>query len=251
MTFIPPIFNKINIQNVQFRAANSNTVTYPAGQNLRKDSFNSNPLYNNFVDKNKLTQLAKSNPEIMNILRENKIPLKINVKELEDLKNGHLMDTRITAAKMYSALPKDMKAQVNLMDLQQAAMLHDYGKALIPDKILNKQGKLTSEEKKIMELHSELGYELLKQQGVNKNVLNMVKYHHQNPQGSGYPSTSEDYNHDISTQILATADKYSALREKRSYKESLSRKQALDIIKDDAANGLIEPEIYNALEKTV
>ena len=88
MTFISPIFNKINIQNVQFRA-NSNTVTYPAGQNLRKDSFNSNPLYNNFVDKNKLTQLAKSNPEIMNILRENKIPLKINVKELEDLKNGH------------------------------------------------------------------------------------------------------------------------------------------------------------------
>ena len=187
----------------------------------------------------------------MNILRENKIPLKINVKELEDLKNGHLMDTRITAAKMYSALPKDMKVQVNLMDLQQAAMLHDYGKALIPDKILNKQGKLTSEEKKIMELHSELGYELLKQQGVNKNVLNMVKYHHQTPQGSGYPSTSEDYNHDISTQILATADKYSALREKRSYKESLSRKQALDIIKDDVANGLIEPEIYNALEKTV
>ena len=79
----------------------------------------------------------------------------------------------------------------------------------------------------------------------------MVKYHHQTPQGSGYPSTSEDYNHDISTQILATADKYSALREKRSYKEPLSRNQALDIIKDDVANGLIEPEIYNALEKTV
>lgn len=250
MTFISPIFNKINIQNVQFRA-NPNTVTYPAGQSLRKDSFNSNPLYDNFVDKNKLTQLAKSNPEITRILKENKIPLKINVKELEDLKNGHLMDTRITAAKMYSALPKDLKSQVNLMDLQQAAMLHDYGKVLIPDKILNKEGKLTPQEKKIMELHSELGYELLKQQGVNQNVLNMVKYHHQNPQGSGYPSASVDYNHDISTQILATADKYSALREKRSYKEPLSRNEALDIIKDDVTNGLIEPEIYNALEKTV
>ncbi len=84
MTFISPIFNKINIQNVQFRA-NPNTVNYHAEQNLRKDSFNSNPLYDNFVDKNKLTQLAKSNPEIMRILKENKIPLKINVKELEDL----------------------------------------------------------------------------------------------------------------------------------------------------------------------
>ena len=250
MTFISPIFSKINIQNVQFRA-NPNTVNYPVEQNLRKDSFNSNPLYDNFVDKNKLTQLAKSNPEIMRILKENKIPLKINVKELEDLKNGHLMDTRITAAKMYSALPKDLKSQVNLMDLQQAAMLHDYGKVLIPGKILNKEGKLTPEEKKIMELHSELGYEILKQQGVNKNVLNMVKYHHQNQYGSGYPSANEDYDHDISTQILATADKYSALREKRSYKDPLSRNEALDIIKDDVTNGLIEPEIYNALEKTV
>lgn len=250
MTFISPIFSKINIQNVQFRA-NPNTVNYPAEQNLRKDSFNSNPLYDNFVDKNKLTQLAKSNPEIMRILKENKIQLKINVKELEDLKNGHLMDTRITAAKMYSALPKDLKSQVNLMDLQQAAMLHDYGKVLIPEKILNKKGKLTPEEKKIMELHSELGYEILKQQGVNKNVLNMVKYHHQNPNRSGYPSANEDYEHDISTQILATADKYSALREKRSYKDPLNRNQALDIIKNDVTNGLIEPEIYNALEKTV
>ena len=250
MTFISPIFNKINIQNVQFRAK-PNTVNYPAEQNLRKDSFNSNPLYDNFVDKNKLTQLAKSNPEIMRILKENKIPLKINVKELEDLKNGHLMDTRITAAKMYSALPKDLKSQVNLMDLQQAAMLHDYGKVLIPEKILNKEGKLTPEEKKIMELHSELGYEILKQQGVNKNVLNMVKYHHQNPYRSGYPNANEDYDHDISTQILATADKYSALREKRSYKEPLNRNEALDIIKDDVTNGLIDSEIYNALEKTV
>ena len=250
MTFISPIFNKINIQNIQFRA-NSSPVTYPAGQNLRKDSFNSNPLYDNFVDKNKLTQLAKSNPDVMRILKENKIPLKINVKELEDLKNGHLMDTRITAAKMYSALPKELKSQINLMDLQQAAMLHDYGKVLIPEKILNKETKLTTEEKKIMEMHSELGYELLKQQGVNKNVLNMVKYHHQTPDGTGYPSAGNDYYHDISTQILATADKYSALREKRSYKAPLSRNEALDIIKEDVKNGQIEPEIYTALEKTV
>lgn len=250
MTFISPIFNKINIQNVPFRA-NSTPVAYPSGQNLRKDSFNSNPLYDNFVDKNKLTQLAKSNPEIMRILKENKIPLKVNVKELEELKNGHLMDTRITSAKMYSALPQEMKAEVNLMDLQQAAMLHDYGKALIPEKILNKTGKLTDEEKKIMELHSELGYELLKQQGVNQNVLNMVKYHHQNPEGSGYPVAETGYTHDIATQILATADKYSALREKRSYKEPMSRDEALKIIQEDANNGQIAPEIYNALEKTV
>ena len=249
MNYINPILNSINIPKIQFRAAAPNTyidVTSP-----RKDSFNSNPLYDNFVDKNTITQLAKSNPQIMRILRDNKIPLKVNTKELEDLKNGHLMDTRITAAKMYSALPQEMKAQVNLMDLQQAAMLHDYGKVLIPEKILNKNGKLTNDEKKIMDLHSELGYELLKQQGVKQNVLNMIRYHHQNPQGTGYPSVGDNYTHDISAQILTTADKYSALREKRSYKEPLNRNEALEIIKEDVENGQIAPEIYTALEKTV
>ena len=249
MNYINPILNSINIPKIQFRAAAPNTyidVTSP-----RKDSFNSNPLYDNFVNKNTITQLAKSNPQIMRILRDNKIPLKVNTKELEDLKNGHLMDTRITAAKMYSALPQEMKAQVNLMDLQQAAMLHDYGKVLIPEKILNKNGKLTNDEKKIMDLHSELGYELLKQQGVKQNVLNMIRYHHQNPQGTGYPSVGDNYTHDISAQILTTADKYSALREKRSYKEPLNRNEALEIIKEDVENGQIAPEIYTALEKTV
>ncbi len=250
MTFVSPIFNKLNIAPVQFRSTAAQSV-YPTGQGLRKDSFNSNPLYSNFADKNSITQLAKSNPEIMRILKDNKIPLKVNVKELEDLKNGHLMDTRVTAAKIYSALPKEMKQEVNLMDLQQAAMLHDYGKALIPDKILNKNGKLTDSEKQIMELHSELGYELLKQQGVNQNVLNMIKYHHQTPQGDGYPRVSQDYNHDVGAQILATADKYSALREKRSYKEPLSKEEALNIIQQDVENNIIAPEIYQALEKTV
>lgn len=250
MTFISPIFNKLNTVPVQFRSTATQSV-YPMEQGVRKDSFNSNPLYGNFADKNSITQLAKSNPEIMRILKENKIPLKVNMNELEDLKNGHLMDTRVTAAKIYSALPVEMKSEVNLMDLQQAAMLHDYGKALIPDKILNKNGKLTDSEKQIMELHSELGYELLKQQGVNQNVLNMIKYHHQTPQGDGYPRVSQDYNHDVGAQILATADKYSALREKRSYKEPLSKEEALGIIRQDVENNIISPEVYQALEKTV
>ena len=86
MTLISPIFNKINIQNIQFRA-NSGSVTYPAGQNLRKDSFNSNPLYDNFVDKNKLTQLAKSNPDVMRILKERLLTLVELLKELIQKEN--------------------------------------------------------------------------------------------------------------------------------------------------------------------
>lgn len=250
MNFInnTPIFNRIhNIPNLNFRSTESNTGLLEE----RRDSFSSNPLYDSFADKNRLTQLAKSNPPIMNILKEHNIRLNVNTRELEKLKTGHLMDTRVIAAKMYSALPAELKSEINLMDLQQAAMLHDYGKVLIPDKILNKAGKLTDKEKKIMKLHSELGYELLKEQGVNKNVLNLVKYHHQTPDGSGYPEITNGYVPDISSQILATADKYCALREKRSYKDAIGREEALELIRADVDQGLISQEVYNALEKAV
>lgn len=240
-----PILNKINIPNIQFRAAGNYTETLAP----KKDSFSTNPLYDNFVDKNTLTQTAKSNPRIMELLKNNHVRLDVNIRELEKLKHGHLMDTRVTAAKIYSALPQDLKAGVNLMDLQQAAMLHDYGKVLIPDKILNKNGKLTDKEKEIMKLHSELGYELLKEQGVNENVLNLVKYHHQTPDGNGYPEITNDFKPDISSQILAAADKYSALREKRSYKDAMTRDEALAVIQEDVTSGLITPEVYSALAR--
>ena len=224
-----PILNKINIPNIQFRAAENYAGTLAP----KKDSFSTNPLYDNFVDRNTLTQIAKSNPRIMELLKSNQVRLDVNIRELEKLKHGHLMDTRVTAAKIYSALPQNLKSEVNL----------------IPDKILNKNGKLTDKEKEIMKLHSELGYELLKEQGVNENVLNLVKYHHQTPDGNGYPEITNDFKPDISSQILAAADKYSALREKRSYKDAMTRDEALAVIQEDVTNGLIAPEVYSALAR--
>ena len=141
---------------------------------------------------------------------------------------GHLTATRILAAKIYSVLPEKIKAEANLPVLQQAAMLHDYGKVLIPKEILNKKGALTPEEKKIMELHSEFGYELLKQQGVNEKVLKLIKYHHQKPDKSGYPQAESDFEYDINAQILEAADVYTALIEERPYHKSYSKEDALE-----------------------
>lgn len=242
-----PIFNTLNIPKIPFR---SYTANYPVTTTRSEDSFVTNPLFEN-KDKAYLTQLAKSNPRIQEILRENNIPTEINLKELEKLQKGHLMDTRVTVAKIYSALPQEMKESINLSDLQQAAMLHDYGKILIPEKILNKEGKLNPQEKKIIESHSELGYELLKQQGVNPHILNLVKYHHQQADGGGYPAITNDFAPDISLEILTTADKYSALREQRSYKPAMICDEALDVIREDVEAGKVDEEIYNALAKSV
>ena len=165
--------------------------------------------------------------------------------------NGHLTATRILAAKIYSALPQELKAEVNLPNLQEAAMLHDYGKVLIPKEILNKKGTLTSEEKKIMELHTEFGYELLKQQGVKEDVLNLIKYHHQKPDGSGYPAINKDFEFNLSVQILEAADMYSALTEERAYHKASSKDEALEIIYKEVEGGVISQEVFDALKKSV
>lgn len=254
MTFI----NNVNLSNkyhvsslphIGFRG--SSQGLYPNLNIGVQDSFSTNPLYENLGTKAQIEAAARSNPRIVEILKENNIPLKINIEEFENLKNGHLKHSRITAAKLYSSLPPDLKKEVNLSDLQEAAMFHDYGKVLIPKEILNKKGTLTPDEKKIMELHSELGYELLKNQKLKESVLNLIKYHHQNPHGTGYPSAANDFKFDTSAQILSAADKYSALTEKRSYKDAMSKEQALSILQEDVNNGQISQEVFDALKKSL
>ena len=167
------------------------------------------------------------------------------------MKFGHLTATRILAAKIHSALPDDIKSQVNISNVQQAAMLHDYGKILIPKEILNKKGELTPEEKKIMDMHAELGYELLKEQGIKEEVLNLIKYHHQKPDGSGYPQIDNNFEYSIESQILEAADIYSALTEDRTYHKAYSKDEALKIIYKEVESGVISQEVFDALKKSV
>ncbi|MBE7710690.1 MAG: HD domain-containing protein [Cyanobacteria bacterium SIG31] len=240
---------KLNIPSLPFRSLNP-AIIRPQGQPIN-DGFASNPLYDKFGTKAEIEAVAKNNPRIRDIMSKYNLPLKVNMEELEKLKQGHMKETRIATAKMYSSLPTELKKEVSLPELQEAAMLHDYGKVLIPDEILNKKGRLNEKEREIMELHSELGYELLKDKGLSQKTLNLIKYHHQNLNKNGYPAVNKDFEFGIDAQILNTADKYSALREKRSYKNPLGKYEAFEIIAKDVNNGQISQEVYTALIRSV
>ena len=235
---------KLNIPSFSFR---SKAIVSKPTINVVTDGFASNPIYNNFDTKAKIEAIARLNPKIQELLSEYNLPIKVNIEELEKLKNGHLQDTRVIAAKIYSSLPNELKNQVSLPHLQEAAMLHDFGKVLIPESILNKKGKLDETEREIMNLHSELGYELLKDKGISEKTLNLIKYHHQNLKGSGYPAKTADFNYNIDAQILSVADKYSALREERAYKNQLGKYEALGVIAKDVNAGKISQDVYTAL----
>ncbi len=110
------------------------------------------------------------------------------------------------------------------------ASLHDIGKIGISDLILKKPGRLTPEEFEEMKKHSEIGYDMVKNLGVGSIAKNIIRYHHEKWDGSGYPKELSGEEIPIEARIVALADVYDALRQKRAYKEAFSHEKAVEII---------------------
>ena len=200
-----------------------------------------------YMTEDAIKSAIASNPEIKQILKEIGAPQKLNLEELKDLTENHAKDTQNIAVGIIQNLPLGLKEHVNIKSVKDAAYLHDIGKVLIPPEVLNKKGKLTDEEQQIMHRHSELGYELLKNTDIDTRTLHLVKYHHQNMSHKGYPKVKDDFFADINLQILSTADKFSALTEKRVYKDPMAKEMALAYLYKDVYNGNLHPFIYKAL----
>ena len=192
--------------------------------------------------------MIKLNPSVLKILQKYRIKPSIDTKTLKDLANGHMNDTCNIAIGVYSILSKKLNLEIDMETIKEASMLHDLGKVLIPSKILNKPAKLNLKEREIMNIHSTLGYELLKTQCLSDKTLELIKYHHQNLIHSGYPDIdSENSPSDISVQVISIADKYSALREARVYRRRLSRIESLLILYKEVREGKILPIVFDAL----
>ena len=121
--------------------------------------------------------------------------------------------------------------------LKMASPMHDIGKVGIPDHILNKPGKLTSEEWEIMKTHSELGYSMLK--GSNREILKVAaivaKHHHEKWDGSGYPSGLYGEDIPIEARITAIADVFDALGSDRCYKKAWKDEDIFTLLKNEKA----------------
>ncbi len=229
--------------NVSLKLNNSKGRIY-FGQAMPQDVFESSSNFDKLCNEKEINNMIAQNPEVLKILSEYKIQPKLNINELRELMNNHCKDTRETALEIADNLLPALKQKVNVKNLKDAAMLHDFGKVLIPSEILNKPSSLTPDELKIMNLHSELSYALLKNCGINDDVLNLIRHHHFN-------KTDNNYYPDVNLQILNLADKYCALTEKRVYKDKYSPQKALTILYSEVQSGNVHPLIFNALVKAV
>lgn len=187
-----------------------------------------------FANENYVKNAIKNSPSLQAIIKKYNLT-EINPKNITDIVDHHLAMTDVYA----KIIANEMNlTQSERKQLERASIFHDFGKILIPDAILNKPGRLTPEEKEIMDLHAELGYYLLLHSGLSPRELNMIRNHHKN--------ISE--NNDLLGQILSVADIYSALREKRAYKKPMSVDTAFDILDQKASNGEVSAEVVNTLE---
>ncbi|MFC5452974.1 DUF3369 domain-containing protein [Paenibacillus aestuarii] len=119
--------------------------------------------------------------------------------------------------------------------IRLASPMHDVGKVGIPDAILNKPGKLTSQEFEVMKTHSNLGYEMLKHS--NKQVLNaaaiIAQQHHEKFDGTGYPQGLRGEGIHIFGRITALADVFDALCSDRVYKKAWELDQVIELLQSE------------------
>ena len=222
------------------------TQTSFGSNGLQADTFQSTSP-NRFTSEIAIQKMIANNKKIANIAKDFNPQMNLNMAELKDLLENHASDTRNITRGIVEHLPFSLQTRVNKKALDDASYLHDLGKVLIPTEVLNKPGKLDEKELAIMHKHSELSYELLKTTNIDEKTLKLIRNHHQNAKKTGYPWVGNDFKADLELQILSMADKYSALTEKRVYKDPMSNEQALTIIYQDVKEGKLHPFVFKAL----
>lgn len=135
-------------------------------------------------------------------------------------------------------------------EIATAGLLHDLGKGKVPDEILFKPGRLSADERKIMETHSALGARVLLNNGeTNSIVLSAAWGHHLREDGGGYPKMPSWFVRSSAAALIHVCDVFEALTAVRPYKSSMSPRKAYEImIKDE---GAFQPRILAALIRTL
>jgi HD-GYP domain-containing protein (c-di-GMP phosphodiesterase class II) len=106
------------------------------------------------------------------------------------------------------------------------ARLHDVGKLAVPDHILNKPGRLSTAEFEKMKVHTTVGAEILERVDFQYPVVPIVRHHHEQWDGKGYPDNLKGEEIPITARILSVVDCFDSVREDRPYRRGMTREEA-------------------------
>ncbi len=165
-----------------------------------------------------------------------------------DAKDGHTANHSLHVAELADLVAASMNLSLKEQhDIHLAAHLHDIGKIGIPDAILKKQGPLTREEWIMIKQHPRIGADILSPcfDGSHKCIVDMILYHHERYNGSGYPEGLSCDDIPLGARIIAVVDSYSAMVQHRPYRVGLSHLSALVEI-NNGRNTLYDSRVVDA-----
>ena len=162
---------------------------------------------------------------------------------------GHIVRTAqmaVVLGRRLGVTEKEIRA------LRFGGMLHDIGKIGVPREILNKNRPLNDEEWKIIRSHSDVGYRVCSPLKTTLGpALDIIRYHHERLDGSGYPDGLRGEEIPLVARIMAVVDMYDALVTDRPYRGAMRQKEALAVIRQSTREGKLDPGIVARLVEMV
>lgn len=128
--------------------------------------------------------------------------------------------------------------------------LHDMGKIGVSENILNKPGRLSEEEFASIRRHPEIAADILKDTESLKDIRDLILYHHEHYDGTGYPAGLKGDEIPLGARILAVADAYDTMMSRRSYREPMTKKAAIAELRR-CRGGQFDPQIIDAFLKVI
>jgi len=166
--------------------------------------------------------------EMANIHMNTIESLAIAIDAKDQTTHGHVRRTQIYATqmgKLFSVTEAEVQA------LMAGALLHDIGKLAVPEYILNKPGKLTEAEFAKMKIHPTVGGDILRRVNFPYPVEDIVRYHHEKWDGSGYPKGLKGEAIPLVARIISVVDFYDATRCDRPYRKGMKREESLALLR--------------------
>jgi putative nucleotidyltransferase with HDIG domain len=169
--------------------------------------------------------------------------LAMAVDAKDQITHGHIRRVQVYATELAKRLGVEDRQQ--LQAIEAAALLHDMGKLAIPEHILNKPGKLTPGEFEKMKRHADIGADLLSSIPFPYPVVPIVRHHHENWDGTGYPNRIAGTDIPLGARILSVVDCFDALTSDRPYRPRLSDAAAFDIL-NERRGTMYDPLVVDA-----
>jgi len=173
--------------------------------------------------------------------------LAIAIDAKDQTTHGHVRRTQIYATEMGKLLKV---GEQELRALVAGALLHDIGKLAVPEYILNKPGKLTESEFAKMKIHPTVGGDILKRVNFPYPVEDIVRYHHEKWDGSGYPKGLRGKGIPLVARIISVVDFYDATRCDRPYRKGMKREDSLALLQKMSGSSF-DPMVVDLFKKHV